>query len=89
MSERKKLYRPHVSWSDRGATVWCHYGYLSECGEWLDGGDTRWRRTDDWFETEAEAHASCSPKLVEMACKILGQAAELKILAQLEDDHVA
>ncbi|NBW12310.1 MAG: hypothetical protein EBR82_30190 [Caulobacteraceae bacterium] len=78
MSERQKVYRAHVNFDHRGATVWCHYGYVSECGAWIDGGDTRWRRTPDWFDTEAEAKASLADEVAAMAAKILHQASELR-----------
>jgi|694.fasta_scaffold44976_6 hypothetical protein len=86
MSEtRQKLYRAHVHFDHSGAHVFCHYGHLSPCGEWVEGGnDTRWRRTADWYETEAAAEASKAgevaakgAKMLEMAVKLLAAAREV------------
>jgi hypothetical protein len=78
MSERQKCYRAHVNWDYRGATVWCHYGYISPCGEWVEVGDTRHRRTAEWFDTEAAAKASKADEVAQMGAKLINQAAELR-----------
>ena len=77
MSERQRVYRALVSWDHRGATVWCHYGYVSSCGEWVEIGDTRHRRTPDWFDTEAEAKASKAGEVAAMGARLINQAKAL------------
>ena len=79
MSEtRQKLYRAHIHWDYSGAHVFCHYGHLSACGEWVEGGsDTRWRRTADWYETEAAAEASKAGEVAAMGAKLIDQAKQL------------
>ena len=75
----QRLYRAHIHWEyGGGASVFCHYGYLSPCGEWVQSGnDTRWRRSADWFETEAEAKASKAGEVSAMGAKLLEQAQQL------------
>lgn len=77
MSDAPKVYRAHVNWDHRGATVWCHYGRLSACGEWVEAGDTRWRRTAEWFDSEAEAKASKAGEVAARGALLLKQAAAL------------
>ena len=72
-----KVYRAHVSFDHSGAHVWCQHGELSPCGEWVELGDTRWRRTPEWFDTVADARASKAAQVAEMGSKLLKQAAEL------------
>jgi hypothetical protein len=84
MSERQKVYRAHIHFDHRGATVFCHYGHVSECGEWVEGGDTRWRRSADWFDSEVEAKASKAGEISAMAAKLLEQGYELLAAADKE-----
>jgi hypothetical protein len=77
MNERKRLYRAHITWDFRGATVFCTYAHLSECGQWLEHGDTRWRLTADWCEDEAQARAAKAAEIAEMGAKLIRQAAAL------------
>lgn len=77
MSERQRLYRAHIRWDSTGATVYCTYAYLSECGEWLELGDTRWRRTRDWHEDEADARAGKAVEIAEMGAMLIRQASAL------------
>jgi hypothetical protein len=77
MTERQRLFRAHINWDYRGATVFCTYAHLSECGQWLEHGDTRWRRSAEWFVTEAEARASKAVEVAEMGAKLIRQSAEL------------
>jgi len=78
VSEAQKVYRAHVSWNHQGAYVWCHYGYLSPCGEWVEVGDTRHRKTAEWFDTEAAAKASKADEVMKMAARIEDQAVALR-----------
>jgi hypothetical protein len=77
MTESQRFYRAHINWDYRGATVFCHYAHLSECGEWLEHGDNRWRRTAEWYTSEAEARASKAVEVAEMGAKLIRQSAEL------------
>jgi len=85
MSERQRFYQAHVNWDYRGATVFCHYGYVSECGAWIEGGDTRWRRTPDWFDSEAEAKASKAGEVAAMGARLITQAHELLAAAKPQE----
>jgi hypothetical protein len=76
-SPPKRLYRAHINWDFRGATVFCTYAALSECGQWLEHGDTRWRLTPGWYETEAQARAGKAAEIAEMGAKLIKQAAQL------------
>ena len=79
MSEAQKVYRAHVSWDHRGAYVWCQFGYVSQCGEWVEIGDTRHRLgTAEWFDTEAAAKASKADEVMKMAARIEDQAVALR-----------
>ena len=85
MNERRKVYTAYVNWGHNGANVWCQFGYLSECGEWIESasGDTRWRRTPEWFDSEAEAKASKADAVMEMAARIEDQAVALQRAAEV------
>ena len=73
----QKVYRAHITWDHRGATVYCHYGHLSHDGEWVEAGDTRWRATADWHYTEADAKASKAGEIAAMGAKLIDQAKQL------------
>lgn len=84
MDERIKVFRAHLGVSVNakdGHSTFAHYGYLSPCGQWVEAGDTRWRRTDDWCVSEAEAMAKLAPTLAAMGAKLIEQANELIRLA--------
>jgi hypothetical protein len=73
----QKVYRAYIHWDYRGANVFCNYGTLSSCGEWVEAGDTRWRRTADWFDTVADAKASKAAEIAAMGAKMIDQAKQL------------
>jgi len=76
--ERKKVYRAHLTTNPAvGEPCFCWFGYLSDCGEWVEGGDTRWRRTREWCDSEAEAKAVLAPQLASMGSRLIEKAAEL------------
>jgi len=79
----QKVYRAHIHWDYRGGNVFCHYGHVSACGQWVEAGDTNWRLTADWFDTEAQAKASKAGELTAMATKMLEQAHELLRAAEV------
>jgi hypothetical protein len=84
MSEQgKRVYRAGIHWDSRGANVFCWYGHVSPCGEWVEGGsDTRWRRTADWHDTEAAAKASKAAEVAAMGAKLLEEAQQLLAAAK-------
>ena len=78
--ERKKVYRAHIHYQcsrGKAVSVFCTYGYLSPCGEWVEGTDVRWRRTPDWCDTEAEAAAKVAPEIAEIGALMIKQASDL------------
>lgn len=78
MSEQgRKVYRAGIHWDSRGANVFCWYGHVSPCGQWVEGGDTRWRMTTDWFDTEIQAMASKAGEIAAMGAKLIEQAHDL------------
>jgi hypothetical protein len=82
--ERQRLYR--ASLGDRvdekdGHAVFPWYGELTECGEWVEEGDRRWRRDDTWFPTEAAALASLADRIEAIGEACLRQAIQLRCKA--------
>lgn len=78
--ERRKVYRAHINYQcsrGRAVSVFCTYGYLSPCGEWVEGNDIRWRRTPEWCDTEAEAAARVAPEIAEIGALMVKQAHDL------------
>jgi len=74
MNDRQKVYRARVNFDHRGATVWCHFGFVSECGNWVECGDKRWRRTNEWFATQREAKATLAGEVAAMGARLINQA---------------
>jgi len=60
-----------------GVGVFAHFGHVSPCGEWVDGGAVRWPLTADWCDTEAEALARLAPEIAEIGARLIKQAAKL------------
>ena len=83
MNEAPKVYRAYVNFDHRGANVWCHCGWLSACGEWVEAGDTRYRRTSEWFDTEAAAKAGKAGEVAAMGATLLKQASALTALEKV------
>jgi hypothetical protein len=81
--DKKKLYRAHVSVS-AGGGIYCTIGYLSPCGEWIDGNGVRWPVTREWCETEAQAKGRVAPQLAEMGAALIREATELLSAADAE-----
>lgn len=78
--ERKRVYKAHIHErfsQETGISVFCHYGHVSPCGEWVDGGSVQWRRTPEWRDTEAEAEAVLAPQIAQIGARLIQQAAEL------------
>lgn len=87
MDERIKVWRAHLGVSvnaEKGYSTFCHYGYLTPCGEWVDGGSVRWPRTDDWCFSEREALAKLAPKIYAIGGRLIAQANELLAAAEVQ-----
>ena len=83
MSNGQRVYAAFVHISSNRANVVAYYGYLSDCGEWVEVGKVRNRRDADWHDTEAAAKASKAGELEEMARRMLEQAAELRAAVEV------
>lgn len=92
MSEAgKRVYKAQIVErvsTTTGITVFCLYGHLSDCGEWVDGGSVRWPRTPEWRDTEAEAEAVLAPRIAQIGARLIQQAAELLEAAKVEREVV-
>lgn len=74
------VYKAHMTGqydAREGAFVYVMRGEVSDCGEWIENGNVRWRRTPDWKETVEEAKAVLAPRISEMGAAMLRQAAAL------------
>ncbi|NBW15929.1 MAG: hypothetical protein EBR82_48890 [Caulobacteraceae bacterium] len=87
MSEPKRLYRAELGTSvnaKTGHSTLSWYGTVTECGEWVEQGQTRWRRDDTWFETEAAALASLADRIEAIALAMNKQARRLRFAVSEE-----
>lgn len=87
MSERQRLYRADLGTSvnaKTGHTVFSWYGTVTECGEWVEHGNLRWRRDDTWFDSEAAALASLADRIEAVALACNRQARRLRFAATEE-----
>ena len=81
MSERQKVWQAHLGVEvspTNGHATFCHFGYLTECGEWVDGTNVRWPRTPEWCDTQEEALARLAPKIAQIGARLIQQASELR-----------
>ncbi len=79
--ERQRLYRAELGSrvdAKTGHSTLSWYGTVTECGEWVEQGQTRWRRDDTWFETEAAALASLADRIEAVALAMNRQARRLR-----------
>jgi hypothetical protein len=77
---RRKVYRAHMGVSvdsRNGYGTFSHYGYVTDCGRFVDGGSVMWPISAEWCDTEAEAEAKLAPKIAEIGARLIRQAAEL------------
>ena len=87
MNERQRLYRADLGTSvnaKTGHTILWWYGEVTECGEWVEQGATRWRRDDTWFDSEAAALASLADRIEAIGDACLRQAIRLRAAAAEE-----
>lgn len=90
MSEEHKVWRAELGTSvneETGHTTFTWYGTVTECGEWVEQGPTRWRRDDTWFDTEAAALASLADRIEAIALACNRQARRLRFAATEEVAH--
>lgn len=79
--EGQRLYRAELGSrvdAKTGHSTLSWYGTVTECGEWVEQGQTRWRRDDTWFETEAAALASLADRIEAVALAMNRQARRLR-----------
>lgn len=77
---RRKVWRAHLGTgvnAAEGHSTFCHYGYVTECGRYVDGGSVMWPISDDWCDSEAEAMARLAPKIADIGATLIRQAAQL------------
>lgn len=81
MSEqRRKVWRADLGTSvnaREGHSTFCHYGYVTDCGRYVDGGSVMWPISDDWCDSEAEALGRLAPKIADIGATLIRQAAQL------------
>lgn len=80
MDERIRVWRAHLGVNvnaDKGYSTFCHYGHLTQCGQWIDGGSVRWPRTPEWCSSEREALARLAPQIAAIGARLIAQANEL------------
>jgi hypothetical protein len=87
MSDRQRLYRADLGTSadaKTGHTIFSWYGEVTECGEWVEQGATRWRRDGTWFDSEAAALASLAGRIEAIGEACNRQARRLRFAATEE-----
>ena len=87
MSDPKRLYRADLGSrvdEKTGHSTLSWYGTVTECGEWVEQGKTRWRRDDTWFESEAAALASLADRIEAVALACNRQARRLRFAVSEE-----
>ena len=78
--ERRKVWRSHLGVNvdtKNGHSTICHYGHVTQCGRYVDGGSVMWPLSNDWCDSEAEALARLAPRIAEIGARLIQQAAEL------------
>ena len=86
MDERKTVYRAHMGVgvdSRTGYATFCHYGFVTECGRYVDGGSVMWPMSDEWCATEAEALTKLAPQIATIGARLIAQASELLAAAKV------
>ena len=85
--EGQRLYRAELGSrvdAKSGHSTLSWYGTVTECGEWVEQGKTRWRRDDTWHETEAAALASLADRIEAIALACNKQARRLRFAVSEE-----
>ena len=87
MDERIKVWRAHLGSGANAAdghATFAHYGYVTDCGQWVDGNNVRWPRTPEWCLSEAEALAKLAPQIAAIGARLIAQANELLAAAEVQ-----
>jgi len=85
--EGQRLYRAELGSrvdAKTGHSTLAWYGTVTECGEWVEQGQTRWRRDDTWFESEAAALAALADRIEAIALACNRQAWRLRFAVSEE-----
>jgi hypothetical protein len=61
----------------RGVHVWMDHGQVTPCGEWVERGNVRVRRTPEWHETKQQAEAVAAGEIARLGSLLISQSAEL------------
>jgi hypothetical protein len=87
MSEKTKVWRAGLGVDvspTKGHSTFCHYGWLTECGQWVDGNSVRWPMSADWALSEREALAKLAPQIASIGTRMLTQAVELMAAEEVQ-----
>jgi hypothetical protein len=60
-----------------GVYVWIDSGEVTPCGEWIERGNVRVRRTPEWHETKQQAEAVAAGEIARLGSLLISQSAEL------------
>jgi hypothetical protein len=61
----------------RGVHVWMDHGQVTSCGEWIERGDIRLRRTPEWHDSKEAAEAAAAGEIARMGSLLIQQSAQL------------
>jgi hypothetical protein len=63
--------------SNGGVYVWIDSGEVTPCGEWVERGNVRVRRTPEWHDTKQAAEAAAAGEIARLGSLLISQSAEL------------
>jgi hypothetical protein len=66
-----------------GVFVSTYAGTLSDCGQWVDVGETRHRMSPQWHARAVDAEAAMAGEIEEIGRRLLEQAAQLRGAAEV------
>jgi hypothetical protein len=61
----------------KGVYVWIDSGAVTPCGEWIERGNVRVRRTPEWHDTKQAAEAAAAGEIARLGSLLISQSAEL------------
>jgi len=67
-----------------GVYVWIDSGEVTSCGEWVEKGNVRLRRTPEWHDTKEQAEAVAAGEIARMGSLLIQQSAQLLTRATAE-----
>lgn len=85
MSDTRTVWKAQMTemLNDEGVFVYVLHGQLSECGQWVEIGADRFRRTDEWRGSPAEARLVIAGRVAEIGSKIVRQSQAMKDAAAM------